>query len=246
MKDDTGGFLGFAGHALSLSPALTLVTPAPPAFGGGLNDELDRALRSPLDRIIAAADKIVDRSDGPLRSDYASYAGDIAAAGRHLLSVIRAISDGVAASQTVDLAACAKKAIGLLASVASARQVTLDLSDAAPAALARGEQRGVVQILVNIIGNAIRHSPAGGTVTIGLAEADARASVSVVDRGPGIAPADQQRIFERFERLGSSEADGTGLGLAIARRLARSMNGDIVLESVPGEGARFTLDLPRA
>ena len=54
---------------------------------------LDEALRSPLDRIIAAADRIVDRSEGPLRSDYAAYAGDIAAAGRHLLSVIRSMTE---------------------------------------------------------------------------------------------------------------------------------------------------------
>ena len=63
--------------------------------------------------------------------------------------------------------------------------------------------------------------------------------------GPLIDPADQQRIFERFERA-DHKAGGTGLGLAISRRLARSMGGDVTLESAPGEGARFTLTLPSA
>ena len=69
------------------------------------------------------------------------------------------------------------------------------------------------------------------------------ASVIVADEGPGIDPADQQRIFERFERADARHG-GTGLGLAISRRLARSMGGDVSVESEPGTGARFTLTLP--
>ena len=70
-------------------------------------------------------------------------------------------------------------------------------------------------------------------------------SVAVADQGPGVALADQARIFERYERLeGSSE--GIGLGLAISRRLARAMGGDVTLDSTPGQGARFTLSLPAA
>jgi len=67
----------------------------------------------------------------------------------------------------------------------------------------------------------------------------------VTDQGPGVAAADQQRIFERFERAHPNEG-GTGLGLAISRRLARSMGGDVTLDSTPGESARFTLTLPAA
>ena len=71
------------------------------------------------------------------------------------------------------------------------------------------------------------------------------ASVTVADEGPGVAGADQQRIFESFERAHTDEG-GSGLGLAISRRLARSMGGDVTLDSAPGEGARFTLTLPAA
>jgi signal transduction histidine kinase len=71
------------------------------------------------------------------------------------------------------------------------------------------------------------------------------ASVTVADQGQGIAIGDEQRIFERFERAEAKE-EGAGLGLAISRRLARSMGGDVSLDSQPGEGARFTLTLPAA
>jgi len=103
----------------------------------------------------------------------------------------------------------------------------------------------VIQILVNLIGNAVRHSPPGGTVTLRFDRTTDLASVTVSDEGPGIAPADQQRIFERFERAGPDDG-GTGLGLAISRRLARSMGGDIHLESAPDLGARFMLILSSA
>jgi signal transduction histidine kinase len=110
---------------------------------------------------------------------------------------------------------------------------------------ASGEERAVIQILVNLIGNAIRHSPRGGHIRLSFGVGGRRAAVTVADEGPGVDAADQQRIFERFERA-QSRGDGTGLGLAISRRLARSMGGDVTLDSAPGEGARFTLWLPAA
>ena len=89
LSDAAGQFAGFHG-ALRGNGDRDAVTSEPPAF----EESLDEALRSPLDRIISAADRIVERSDGPLRSDYATYASDIAAAGRHLLSVIRSMGGG--------------------------------------------------------------------------------------------------------------------------------------------------------
>ena len=101
----------------------------------------------------------------------------------------------------------------------------------------------MIQILVNLIGNAVRYSPDGGVVRLAFDRTQATASVTVADQGPGIELVDQQRIFERFERV-EPKVGGTGLGLAISRRLARSMGGDVTLDSAPGEGARFTLTLP--
>jgi signal transduction histidine kinase len=110
---------------------------------------------------------------------------------------------------------------------------------------ARGEERAVIQILVNLIVNAIRYSPDGGVVRLSFSKSRATASVTIADEGPGVGPGDEERIFERFERAQSKE-EGTGLGLAISRRLARSMGGDVTLESAPGRGAQFSLTLPAA
>jgi anti-sigma regulatory factor (Ser/Thr protein kinase) len=240
IRDEGGRFAGFRGRALPDH------VPLPEAANEGLgvptiDPALDQALRSPLSRIIQAAEGIVDRSDGPLRSDYAAYAGDIAAAAKHLLSVIHSMVDQPPESTAVvDLAALAGDAIALVQPQADERQVALSLRGDASIHV-HGERRGVIQILVNLLGNAVRHSPEGGAVTLELSKTAAMASATIVDEGKGIAEADQERIFEKFERL--EDGGGAGLGLSIARRLARSMGGEISLASAPGEGARFTLSL---
>jgi signal transduction histidine kinase len=239
MFGPDGSFAGFSGRAVSSDDGVAHTVQQPLAIDQALNE----ALRSPLDRIIDAAERIADRSDGPLRSDYAAYASDISSAARHLLSVIHSISEEPGQGhRTIDLASLASEAAVLVAPTAEARGVRIELepNQALPA---NGEERAVIQILVNLLGNAVRHSPTGGTVTLRFASTEDMASVIVSDQGAGIAPADQQRIFERFERANTDES-GTGLGLAISRRLARSMGGDISLESAPTMGARFTLSLP--
>jgi signal transduction histidine kinase len=236
-----GSFAGFRGSVQIEGNE----APAAPSRTAVFDHALDEVLRSPLDRIIESAERIVERADGPLRSDYASYGNDIAAAARHLLSVLTSMSEEPAQAQhSIDLAAVAAEAVVMLDSSAEEQEVTIEHegSDSLPAS---GEQRAVIQILVNLLGNAIRHSPAGGKIRLIFSRTPATASVTVSDDGPGIAAADQQRIFERFERAHPKKG-GTGLGLAISRRLARSMGGDVTLDSSPGEGARFTLTLPAA
>ncbi|MES2137162.1 MAG: HAMP domain-containing sensor histidine kinase, partial [Pseudomonadota bacterium] len=234
-----GGFAGFRGTAIAEEAAVA----AAAQTSALVNHSLDEVLRSPLDRIIESAGRITDRADGPLRSDYASYGNDIAAAARHLLSVLTTMSrDPGEERGSVDLAGLAAEAAVMLESSAQERAVTIELEPTPPLP-ARGEERAVIQILVNLVVNAIRYSPEGGTVRLNFARTGATASVTVGDQGPGVAEGDQQRIFERFQRAQTGEA-GTGLGLAISRRLARSMGGDVTLDSAPGEGARFTLTLP--
>lgn len=233
---------GFAGYEIQVAIAGEAMAPGPM-----FDPALDAALRSPLDRIISAAERIVDRSEGPLRSDYAAYAGDIAAAGRHLVSVIKTMTEQetVAAEGEVDLAEATAEAIQLVEARAEERSIHIELVGASASLPAKGEPRGIVQILVNLLGNAVRHSPERGTIAV-IAERRAdHVAVTVADEGPGVAEADQERIFERYERVGDAPG-GIGLGLAISRRLARSMGGDIELQSAPGEGARFTLLLPAA
>lgn len=238
LDDNAGKFAGFRilvdfGEAVSSAP-------------GMFDPALDEALRSPLDRIISAADRIVDRSEGPLRSDYAAYAGDIAAAGRHLLSVIHSMTQQEESeSGRVDLARTALEAVQLVQARGVEQGIAIEVVGADQPMMGQGEPRGAVQILVNILGNAVRHSPQNGTIAVILERRESQVAVTVADEGPGIAPADHERIFERYEQAGDTPGE-TGLGLAISRRLARSMGGDVELASTPGEGARFTLVLSAA
>ena len=191
---------------------------------------------------------MIVRTDGPGEAEYADYAADIAAAARHLLSVIRSLgerADRPEQQQQVNLPELASEAAALLESASREREIAIAIQPAVELA-ARGESRSVIQILVNLVGNAIRYSAIGTVVTISFeAAGDGTVLLHVADEGPGIDPADHERIFEPFQQ-GSGGSEGSGLGLSIARRLARSMGGDVRLQSSPGNGARFTLVLPAA
>jgi two-component sensor histidine kinase len=235
-----GAFAGFRGTAENEKGG-----DAASGRAAAIDHALDELLRSPVDRIIESAERIVERADGPINGDYASYGNDIASAARHLLSVLRAMREDPAQGEgTVDLAGLSAEAVIMLESSAEERGVSIELGASEPLN-AHGEERAVRQILVNLIVNAIRYSPENGTIHLDFVRTAGTASVTVADQGPGIAAGDEQRIFERFEQAQPKEGS-TGLGLAISRRLARSMGGDVSLDSGPGEGARFTLTLPAA
>lgn len=262
LIDGMGRFAGFRGSASRASEddeEAAASTPAPAGAGESSTDafgeRLDEALRSPLNHIVAAAELLRAQGEGPLRREYAAYAGDIASAGRHLLAMVDDLVDLQAIERPdfrpdtdrIDLADIARRAAGLLSVRAAEKQVKIDKPGEDDEPLpASGEFRRVLQIMMNLLVNAIRYSPEGGMVWI-RPETDGRmASLTVADLGKGIAPEDQARIFDKFERVDPNEAGGTGLGLYIARRLARAMGGDLIVDSAPGQGARFTLTLPTA
>lgn len=217
-------------------------------FGGSFG----AVLKQPIGRIIANAETIGGRLQGPIRSDYANYAHDIADAGRHLLALVEDLSDLEAVDRDnftvseddIDLADLGRRAAGLLAVKASDHQIRIDAPAHDESLPARGEFRRVLQILLNLIGNAINYSPDGSMIWLRVESEGDRATITVADQGPGMSLEDQARVFEKFERLGRSGDGGSGLGLYISRKLARHMGGDVTVESAPGQGARFTLDLP--
>ena len=223
-----------------------------PRDNSAFGERLDQALRTPLAGIIDNAERLRAQPDGPLRRDYAGYASDIAAAGRHLLSLVddlvdlQAIErpDFRAEAEAIDLADIARRAAGLLAVRAADSGVTIDAPGEDERLPATGDFTRALQILVNLITNAIRYTPEGGQVWIRTEQESDIAAIIVADQGKGIAQEDQERVFGKFERVDPSEPGGTGLGLYIARRLARAMQGDLDVDSAPGQGARFTFTLP--
>lgn len=259
LFDAAGRFTGFRGVAEPAEAAGAAAAPrADPVFGSlPLSDprfgrRIDGALRGPLSRIIATAETISGQFDGPIRADYARYAGDIAHAGRHLLGLVDDLADlqnierpgFKAAADEIDLGDLARRAVGLLAMKAEEKGMRIDAPRADDKMPATGEFRRVLQVLLNLIGNAIRYSPENSQIWIRVDRDGDRAMVTVADQGQGIAVDQQVAVFEKFERLGRTDSGGSGLGLYIARRLARAMGGDLTVDSAPGQGARFTLSLP--
>jgi hypothetical protein len=252
LIDGTGGLAGYQLLISRRDTQARLRPPGPPPLDEAFGTQIGRAMREPLGRIIANADAIHDRGDGPVRRDYTGYAEDIAGAGRHLLALVEDLvdlqtierDDFRPESEEVDLVDTAQRAAGLLAVRAANHQVRIDPPAADEAICARGDFRRILQILINLLSNAIRHSPPGSTVTIRCRREGDIAVLIVADAGPGIAREHQERIFERFERLGLRDGTGSGLGLYISRRLARAMGGDLGVDSEPGQGARFLFTLP--
>lgn len=209
-------------------------------------------LRQPIARIIANAETIRMRLAGPLADEYSGYAADIATAGQHLLGLLDDLadlevveSDDFAVERDrIDLADVARRAAGILGMRSREKEIAVAVPADGITAPATGEFRRVLQILLNLIGNAIRYSPEGTQIAVEVAVDGGRAWVSVADQGPGLDPAQQAAVFEKFERLGRSGDGGSGLGLYISRRLARAMEGELSVESEPGMGARFILELP--
>ncbi|WP_207483295.1 hybrid sensor histidine kinase/response regulator [Arenibaculum pallidiluteum] len=145
--------------------------------------------------------------------------------------------------EEVDLAAILRQVVGTHAPHAKLNETSLHLD--APEHL-RGcwDRLAVEQVAANLVSNAIKYG-AGDPVDIVLAEEEGEARLVVRDRGIGIAPEDQQRIFERFERVAVRSArSGFGVGLWLVRRLVEAHGGTITIESVPGEGSTFTVGLP--
>lgn len=253
LIDGIGRFSGFRGSATSIAsgPPPAAGAAAPPATSA-FTERLDKALRAPLAHIIANAETIGAQPEGPIRTDYAGYASDIAAAGRHLLAMVddlvdlQAIEgpDFVPEREEIDLADVARRAAGLLAVRASDKHIRIDAPPPGEALPATGEFKRVLQIVMNLLTNAIRYTPEGGMVWMRTDREGDLAALIVADQGKGISPDDQARIFEKFERVDPTEPGGSGLGLYIARRLARAMGGDISVDSAPGQGARFTFTIP--
>jgi len=148
----------------------------------------------------------------------------------------------------LELEPLVKDLIGELAVLADNRQVTLAL-DAHPTPPVQGDEGWLRHILINLLDNAVRYTPPGGTVTVCIEEVGNKVVIAVKDTGPGIAPEHLPHLFERFYRVESArdrESGGVGLGLAIAKEIAEAHGGTIRVESEVGKSTVFTVTLPAA
>lgn len=216
---------------------------------GRLLSWVSHELRTPLNTISGFAQlleqDLADPTHRTIVGHIQSAAAHVAGLARDLLDLARADSGTLDTQQeALDLVGLVDEAVTLVDAPARESRVRIvhEIEDATVLA----DRRRVVQILVNLLSNAIRHGGADRVVTVGSSSDGARVRCSVTDQGPGVSPADRERVFLPFERAANGATGGTGLGLAIAEGLARSMGGSITLWSQPGSGSTFTLELPRA
>jgi signal transduction histidine kinase len=139
----------------------------------------------------------------------------------------------------------AQAAVTSLETAAKDKQLALKVTVAPDLPLGRGDQQRLTQVVLNLVGNAIKFTEVG-EVQLDVRAADAAFLVSVADTGPGIAAADQKRIFEAFRQIDTSKTrkGGTGLGLSIAKRIVKLHGGRIWLESSAGKGSNFRFTIP--
>ena len=219
---------------------------------------MSHELRTPLNAIIGFADVIAMQRFGPKPERYSEYASYILKAGNHLLNVLNDILDisrlegdlvaiDVAA---VPLQEILTQALSLVSMRAEQRQIRLIPTQTPPDCTLLVDQTRAIQIVVNLLGNAVKFTPTGGSIGIDVDMRGSMVDVTVWDTGPGIPQEKQEAIFQPFVQIHDSSYsrphEGVGLGLSISRHLARLMKGSLRVENGRDSGARFTVSLPRA
>lgn len=217
---------------------------------------MSHELRTPLNAIIGFSELLGrpqedEPYDGATVQRFTEHIHD---AGLHLLDLVNDVLDlSKVEAGRLDLHPVEFDLRGLVGQVADtmrplAERKSIALELPGPETMdVEADPNRIRQVIFNLLSNALKFTPEGGRVTLGLAASGGRVRLSVADTGPGIAPADQARVFEAFRQLqGNDEArqQGTGLGLALTRQLVEAHGGTVEVESEPGHGARFTVDLP--
>jgi two-component system sensor histidine kinase SenX3 len=210
-------------------------------------------LKTPVGAVSLLAEAIDEAADDPEAVRH--FSGSLEREARRLSALVQDIielsrlqgADVVMQGQRVDLADVIGEAIDRVELQAEQKSVRITVGGDAHA-LVFGDRGLLMTACKNLIDNAIRHSPDGTSVGVGLRTKDGLVSVTVTDQGLGIAEEDQERVFERFYRVDparSRATGGTGLGLSIVRHVASSHGGEVTLWSQPGRGSTFTIRLPQ-
>jgi PAS domain S-box-containing protein len=217
---------------------------------------LSHELRTPLNAIGGYVDLLSLGVRGALNPQQLEDVGRIRRNQQHLLGLINDLlnfSRIEAGALTYDLAPVPLSEVAaevrpMIEPQAASKGLELEWDVDDPALVAYADAVKVEQILLNLLTNAVKFTPAGGRITVAGGSDGGRVTLSVTDTGIGVPPDQIQAVFEPFVQVGrslSSGPEGTGLGLAISRDLARAMEGDLTLRSQPGAGSTFVLALPR-
>jgi signal transduction histidine kinase len=215
---------------------------------------MSHELRTPLNAILGYGEMMADGIYGELPEPVRDVLGRVDASGRHLLGLINDVLDlsKIEAGQLVltmteySMEEVVQSVVASVEALATAKNLVLAVDLAPDLPTGRGDQRRLAQVVLNLVGNAIKFTEEGG-VGVQVTAPTAAFEVSVRDTGPGIAPADQERIFEEFQQADTATTrpkGGTGLGLAIARRIVAMHGGRLWVESIPGEGSTFRFSVP--
>ncbi len=216
---------------------------------------MSHELRTPLNGILGLTSLLRDETAGPLNDTQQTYVRHTHEAGAHLLQLINDVLDisRIEAAendlelQPVEVADAVARAVEMVRSDAEDRglDVTVDVE---PGLAVVADDRRLVQVLLNLLGNAVKFTDEGG-VTVTATPGDDTVAIDVVDTGIGISAEDLHRMFEPFVQLEASldrRYEGSGLGLALSRRLVEALDGRLEVQSRVDEGSRFTIVLPRA
>ncbi|MCC7215812.1 MAG: GAF domain-containing protein [Burkholderiales bacterium] len=216
---------------------------------------MSHELRTPLNAIIGFSEVLSERLFGDVNDKQAEYLDDIVVSGRHLLSLINDILDlsKIEAGRMeldrndFDLSAAVGNTLSLVRERAQRRSIALASTVDPGVGTVNGDERKVKQVLLNLLSNALKFTPEGGTVAVRAHIAGDFVEIAVSDTGVGISPEDQATVFEEFRQVGaaSKKSEGTGLGLAISRKFVELHGGAIRVDSEVGQGSTFTFTLPR-
>jgi signal transduction histidine kinase len=191
---------------------------------------------------------------GELNEKQEEYSKDIHASGQHLLSLINDILDlsKIEAGRMeleltdFDLPTTIENALTLVRERAGRRSIALHTNIDNRLGQIQADERKIRQVVLNLLSNAIKFTPEGGQIGVAAVPKGGSVEVSVSDTGVGIAPEDQEAVFEEFRQVGTADrkAEGTGLGLTLCRKFVELHGGRIWVKSEVGAGSTFTFSLP--
>ncbi len=217
---------------------------------------MSHELRTPLNAVIGFSEVLLEKMFGEINARQEEYLQDILSSGRHLLSLINDILDlaKIEAGKMMlepgvfDLKELLGNSLVMVREKALSHGVVLALDIADNVGLVFADERKVKQIVFNLLSNAVKFTQNPGQVGIRAVVTEGIIQVSVWDTGIGVAPEDQERIFDEFQQVGGNglagKVEGTGLGLTLVKKFIEMHGGEIWVDSLPGRGSTFTFTLP--